>query len=344
MDITLKLLEVTQEPLIGRDTPGAEDNRWGCEGGLVLEEGGYVHIFTTESWAPPKFDNTRLAHWRAKDGINFERVSTVYDGSFDAPHEIWTDKPWTPYPIYNDDEDRWNMFYTGYRGGHQEESRKKARRYKEDLGTPIIRAVSTTHGREGLGGPYEVADYVFSGGPDADPWEGGGSAVSFFPFKVLNGWLAFFGCNQFSGRQDVQFVPGLASSPSLAGPWKRLSHRNPVMMDERFVENPVVFPLGDNNFITFYDGETMHGIAYAYSKGGEVWSKEKVLWLESPPTKWAWWMRTPLGIIPRDSGGYWLYYTAFDYGPIDYDDPEEKPWYHRGFGTVGRIGIDIETS
>lgn len=341
MEVTLKLLEVTPEPLIGRHTPGTEDNRWGCEGGLVLQEGGRVHIFTTECYAPPKFDTTRLAHWHSSDGVSFERVSTIYDKNSPAPDELKTELPWTPYPIYNEDEERWNLFFTGYRSRHQKDFPKKARKYQEDLGTPIIRAYSEETGRNGLGGPYTVTDYVFAGGKFSDPWEGGGSAVSFFPFQVKNGWRAFFGCNQFTSRQDVFFVPGLAKSPSLAGPWERLSHLNPVLMDDRFVENPVVYPIGNNNYITFYDGETMHGIAYAYSKGGDHWSKEKVLWLDSPPTRWAWWMRTPLGIIPRAAGGYWLYYTAFDFAAIDYDDPEEKPWYHRGFGTVGRIGIEI---
>lgn len=341
MEVRLELLEVTQEPLIGRNTPGTEDNRWGFEGGFVLEEGGFVHVFTTEVYAPPKFDNTRLAHWRSKDGLTFERMSTLYDGSSPAPDELRTNLPWTPYPVYNEEEGRWNLFFTGYRGGHQAETRKRARQFAEDIGTPIIRAVAETNGRAGIGGPYTVTDYVFGGGKYADPWEGGGSAVSFFPFKVRHGWRAFFGCNQFKTRQDVCFVPGLAKSDSLSGPWERVSHLNPVLMDDRFVENPVVYPIGGNDYITFYDGETVHGIAYAYSRGGEHWSKEKVLWLESPPTRWAWWMRTPLGIIPRAAGGHWLYYSAFDYVEINYDDPEEKPWYHRGFGTVGRIGIAI---
>jgi len=342
VSISLKLLEVTQEPLIGRTTPGTEDNRWGMEGGLVVKEGDTVHLFTTEVFTPPKFDNTRLAHWQSADGLRFERVGTVIDAKTPCPEELHSDLPWTPYPIFNEEEDRWNLFYTGYQGGHQEETRRNA--VERNWGTPIIRAVSTTSGREGIGGPYNIEDCAFHGGTSADEWEGKGSAVSFFPFRVEDRWLAFFGCNQFNTRQNVKFLPGLAESPSLQGPWKRLTHRNPVCMDDRFVENPVVYDLGEDEFITFYDGETVHGIAYATSKGGEVWSKEQVLWLESPPTPWAWWLRTPLGMIPRDQGGFWLYYTAFDYAEFDPEDPTEKPFYHRGFGTVGRIGIEIERS
>lgn len=333
MEISLELLEVTQEPLIGRHTPGAENIRWGCEGGLVLEESGYVHVFTTECHAPPKISNTRLAHWRSPDGVTFERVSTLCEADSPAPDHLRSAMPWTPYPIFNDEEDRWNLFYVGYGSGSGSD-------------TQIIRSVSEKPGREGLGGPYAPADCPIRGGADADPWEGTGSAVSFFPFKVRHGWLGFFGCNQVNTRNDVRFIPGLARSPSLSGPWTRLSHRNPVKMDDRFIENPIVYPVGDDHFVTFYDGETVHGIAYAYSHGGETWSREKVLWLESPPTPWAWWMRTPLGLIPREDGGHWLYYTAFDYADFDTNDPDEprSRWYHRGFGTVGRIGIDIHLS
>ncbi|HEY0008463.1 MAG TPA: hypothetical protein VGB55_07050 [Tepidisphaeraceae bacterium] len=318
----LVLLEETQTACIAPGMPGTEDNRYGCEGGLVIKEDGQYHCFTTEVWGSPKLRKTRLAHWHSVDGLNFSRKSTaIAPGQVAAGTVTDAKEPWTPYPIYNEAEGRWNLFYTGY-------------------GSPIgsiLRAASDVPGRSGISGPWTPIDSPTA--PSADKVFRQGN--SFFPFRAGGRWMAFFGHNTYSAkttRDDWRFFVSLASAPSLNGPWEPINQSAPVLMDERFVENPVVHELSPGKFITLYDGETVHGIAYATSSNGVDWNREQVLWLSSPPTPWAWHMRTPLGLVHEKDDIYSLYYTAFDY---EEPHPREQPLYHYGFGRLGRVTVRV---
>lgn len=328
----LTCLDIDPVPLIGRGHPGTEDNENGLEGGIVTRHNGRYHLFSTEVCGRPdsdfKFAYTRLAYWCSEDGQTFERLSTLVKsarGEDGKPRETWT-----PYPIYNHDEGRWNLFHAEH-GGRR--------------GSRIPRCVSQTPGPEGIAGPYAYADDAMDA-TGSQPWESNG-VPSFFPYQLDDGtWRAFYGGHNIhaaglnSTRNDWKFQVGLARADRLAGPWTRLPG-NPVQMDPRFVENPVVHRLPDNTFITLYDGETVHGIAYAFSKDGETWSPEQQLFLPSPPTPWAWWLRTPLGLVETDDGdnSYWLYYTAFD---GEDRKPPKHPAYHKGFGTLGRIRVRVD--
>lgn len=301
--------------------PGTEDNRYGVEGGLVIKEAGTYHCFTTEVWGSPKLRKTRLAHWSSRDGLNFARQSTVIHPVADCVSVADAAEPWTPYPIYNEAEGRWNLFYTGY-------------------GAPvgsILRAVSQTTGRGGIGGPWTPTDSPTGHSPN-DLFRRG---VSFFPWKTRDRWLAFYGHNTIvpgSTRDDWRFLVSLAEAPSLNGPWNPLNGGAPVLMDDRFVENPIVLELAPGKFIALYDGETTHGIAYATSTDGVNWNREQVLWLTSPPTPWAWHMRTTIGLVHERDDVYALYYTAFDHEEAE---PREQPLYHYGFGRMGRLLVRV---
>jgi hypothetical protein len=330
--IRLILIEETQTPILGRATPGSEDIEFGCEGGQVIVEDGEYHLFTTEVHGRPKLQATRLGHWRSGDGLHFTRHATIAVPMPDAPAPLDYNSPWTPYPIFNEREDHWNLFFVGY----------------GKRGATIVRARSRAAGRSsGLLGPWENVDAPIV--PDGKPlwWMSGhGGAVSFFPYEVDGRWLAFFGHNNIrpaTTRDDWRFFVGLAQAPALAGPWTPIDHLNPVLLDERFVENPVVVRLRDRLWIALYDGETTAGIAYATSTDGVQWSSERVLWLTSPPAPWAWHMRTPLGMValPGTDGLYTLYYTAFDQSE---PHPMQDPIYHAGFGTVGRLVVRVVDS
>jgi hypothetical protein len=324
--IKLHLLEETQEACIGPGMAGTEDNKFGCEGGIVIKEQGIYHCFTTEVWGSPKLSKTRLAQWTSSDGVHFTRIGTIVKPELDTTSNVYYREPWTPYPIYNEKENRWNLFFTGY-----------------GIGSRIVRAVSKTPGRKGLNGPWENKEIVIGEQPKKNrlpdaPSDGN----SFFPYQVGEKWLAFYGFSNYSPkttRNDWKFQVALAESKSLNGPWKMVNNGKPVLMDDRFVENPVVHRLAPNKYIALYDGETTHGIAYAVSNDGLNWGREKALWLTSPPTPWAWAMRTPLGLVHEHDDVYALYYTAFDYSE---KEPREKPIYHNGFGRVGRLLVRVE--
>jgi hypothetical protein len=111
--IKLHLLEETQQACIGPRMAGTEDNKFGCEGGIVIKDQGIYYCFTTEVWGSPKLLNTRLAQWNSSDGVHFTRIGTIIKPESDTTSGVYYREPWTPYPIYNEREQRWNLFFTG---------------------------------------------------------------------------------------------------------------------------------------------------------------------------------------------------------------------------------------
>ena len=61
------------------------------------------------------------------------------------------------------------------------------------------------------------------------------------PCQVMGGLL-----RELYGSAHTEKLPlsswqvGLATAPSLAGPWKRCSDFNPLKVESRFIENPIV--------------------------------------------------------------------------------------------------------
>jgi hypothetical protein len=105
---------------------------------------------------------------------------------------------------------------------------------------------------------------------------------------------------------------GLASAPELAGPWTRVAGLNPIAIDKRFVENPVVSRLDDGWYIAVYNSIKADSIGYTTSSDGIHWSQGANLAIE--PRGLGHWgnpVRTPLGLIPEGNGTFTLFYTGF---------------------------------
>ncbi len=87
---------------------------------------------------------------------------------------------------------------------------------------------------------------VISGGDQMliKPGEGLQGVDSFFPFQAADGkWYGFYGSAQTQTKMNPAYPKwsvGLAEALGLAGPWKRCKTGNPVIMDPKFAENPVV--------------------------------------------------------------------------------------------------------
>jgi len=138
-EYTLELIEASLTPLIDNNNPGSEGNKRGYEGGTVFMKDGIYHMFVTEEineWV-----GTRTGYWQSKDGIIWERISTIQQ-SVDKPNDP-RNAVWSPMPIYNNNEDRWNLFYVGYEKYGQTNGR-------------VFRAISAAKGMDGLAGPYSV--------------------------------------------------------------------------------------------------------------------------------------------------------------------------------------------
>jgi len=89
-NVQLQFISVHPQPIIGKGTKGAETVRFGFEGGTAVKLFGYYYIFTTENFDEPKTAAVRLALWKSKDGIQFNRIYQLAETNFN-----WT----IPAPI-----------------------------------------------------------------------------------------------------------------------------------------------------------------------------------------------------------------------------------------------------
>jgi hypothetical protein len=304
--IELSVLDLRSRPVIGKDTPGAEGNQGGFEGGRAVKLGGAYHLFTTEMAGVPSSVKTKLAHWRSDDRLAWKRVSTLFDssGKFDGsdPRAAL----WAPMPIWNEEAGRWNVFYVAYRAAPN-----TPQKWLLNYEGRIWRAVSKTPGREGIGGPYEDAGVVLEPDKDSQPWEGLQGTDSFFPYRVGRRWYGFY------GSANTEVIPcsgwhvGLASADSLAGPWKRLPDGNPTPLEKTWgVENPVVTRLPSGWYVAVFD---LLGpgnfLGYTSSRDGVHWAPASHLVLKGTE-EWLIDSRTPLGLIEEADGAFTLFYTG----------------------------------
>lgn len=306
--LELKVVGEHTGPLIGPGHPGVEDNRSGFETGCVVMQNGTAHMFVNEMFGIPH-RNLRIAHWVAEAGGGWRRVGTIVESIAGRSPLNPRSEVWLTGIAYDEIESRWNIFYVAYHGGDGAVGEIAA----SDYYGKIWRAVSDLPGRAGVGGPYRDVDIIMR--PDADSlsWEGQQGVDSFFPWQVGDQWFAFYGSHNHIPRGP--WLVGLAQSPGLAGPWRRVPSESPTPLVKEFVENPVVLQLGARRWITVYDSNSPHAIGYSFSSDGVHWTQEKTLIVQSEGNRWSgdnglWDVRTPLGLLPADDGSYDLIYTA----------------------------------
>lgn len=294
---TISIGYVHSEPVITRGTPGTGTNRYGFEGGRALKlEDGY-HIFTTEMAGNPIWAKTRLAHWHGTTRESWKRVGTVFESSGDFTGSDTRACLWSPMPTYDTELERWVLTYVCYRS----KPNTPASWYRNYDGR-IALAVSQSPGRGGIAGPYHEKEIVLAPGEHSAAWEGTMGIDSFYPFRTEGGWLAWYGSSPESN--------GLASAPSLHGPWSRLSVEGPVT---RHTENPVVDRLDDGRYIAVFDGCGSHRkMGYMLSPDGLVWSAPRFFDFDGREEKWWALSRTPLGVIHETDGSFTVFFTAYN--------------------------------
>ena len=321
----VKLFEVVgngSHVVIDEGDPGTDGIKYGFEGGRVVKLDGCYHMVTAERYGDPELVKMRLAYWKSKDGEAWERISTLYESSGEFEGNDPRAALWGPMPIFDDQSDQWYLVYVAYRA-------------KPNDGTGwylnyegrIWLAKSTTPGRGGIGGPYEDIGIILQPGKDSDPWEGLQGTDSFFPYKVGDCWYAFYGSAQTQKDRNPAYpkwAVGLARADRLEGPWERLSHLNPVILDPKFAENPVVSQLDDGRYIAMLDGGWgAPGCGYSVSDDGIHWSRAV---FSDVASHGKWWtaMRTPMGLILEEDGTYTVFHTALT---------------ESGFAKVGRVRL-----
>jgi len=321
VQVTIEVISGSESPVLTKGMPGMEDIKYGLEGGTVIKRPDGYHLFTAEMVGDPHWVKMKLGHWLSADGKNWKRINTLFESSGNFTGSDPRAAVWSPMPFFNSKEDRWNLFYVGYKS-------------KPDSGEMwfgnyegrIFRAVSKTIGKDGIAGPYEDVNLILEPGKESEPWEGLQGTDSFFPYEAADG--KFYG---FYGSSKSQFKPipawqiGLASAESPEGPWERRSELNPLNNGLSFIENPVVTKLDNGLYLTVADagydssGFQRHAFGYYWSKDGIHWSKERLCYLENIVPRWWNWMRTPLCLIRDNDSIYTVFHTAYskqDYGSV----------------------------
>jgi hypothetical protein len=284
--------------------------KYGFEGGRVIRLGETYHLFISEMTGDPKWCKTMLAHWTSGDGQTFTRRSTLYESTGDYTGKDPRAALFLPIPIYNERENRWNLFYSAFKSAPS-----AGGRWLLNHEGRIWRAASKIPGADGIGGPYEDVGIVLQPGSDSDPWEGLQGTDSFFPFHVGNEWLAFYGSAHTQRWPTDFWGVGLARADSLAGPWKRISAINPVLKPR--AENPHVVKVREGMYAAVLDAvyeqhPENKRIGYSFSIDGRNWMPPRYVTLDAGENNWINQIRTPISIIPQKDDRLLVYYTATD--------------------------------
>ena len=292
-------------PVLTIRSAGAEGNKYGFEGGRVLKIKGAYHLFTSEMTGDPHWVKMRLGHWTSSDRVHWKRVATLAESSGDFTGKDQRAALWSPLPIYDPAEKRWNLFYVAYQSAPD-----TSQQWLTNHEGRIWRAVSATRGEDGIGGPYEDVGVILQRGKDSDPWEGLQGTDSFFPYRVGESWYAFYGSAHTEKLPISLWQVGLARAAALAGPWVRCTDMNPLKVESRFVENPIVTKLGDGTYVAVYDTDAPNAVGYTFSSDGIHWSQGQHLVVQEGNDVWASDVRTPLGLIAEGPDSFSLFYTA----------------------------------
>jgi hypothetical protein len=296
-------------PALTVRSPGAEGNKYGFEGGTVLKVAGAYHLFTSEMVGDPEWVKMKLAHWVSRDRMHWQRAGTLFESSGNFTGDDPRASLWAPMPVFDAKENRWNLFYVAYRAAPD-----TPQEWRNNYEGQIWRAVSETAGEGGIGGPYRDAGIVLKPGPDSDSWEGLQGTDSFFPYRVGGAWYGFYGSAHTEKLPITSWQVGLAKAADLPGPWTRCTAMNPVALDPRFVENPVVTRLADGTYVAVYDNDRKNTIGYAFSADGVHWPAGQSLTVQEGSGTWARDVRTPLGLVPEGKGKFTLFYTGYEKG------------------------------
>jgi hypothetical protein len=297
-------------PVLTTRSEGAQGNKYGFEGGRVVKLKDTYHLFSSEMVADPHWVKMRLAHWTSQDRVHWKRLATLAESSGDFTGKDPRAALWSPLPVYDPKEGRWNLFYVAYQAAP--DTRQEWLTNHEGR---IWRAVSLTPGEDGIGGPYQDVGVVLERGKNSDSWEGLQGTDSFFPYQTAVGWYAFYGSAHTEKLPISLWQVGLAKAPDLAGPWTRCTGLNPLKVENRFIENPIVTKLSDGTFVAVYDTDAPNAIGYTLSSDGIHWSTGQHLVVQAGRGIWATEVRTPLGLIDEGDGLFTLFYTANEKGP-----------------------------
>jgi hypothetical protein len=303
--LELVVTKQLDSPVLTVRSAGAEGNKYGFEGGRVLKIEGTYHLFTSEMVGNPHWVKMKLAHWVSQDRMHWQRIGTLLESSGDFTGKDPRASLWSPMPVYDTKNERWNLFYVAYRAAPD-----TAHEWRTNFDGQVWRAISKKPGPGGIGGPYQDAGIILHPGKNSDSWEGLQGTDSFFPYRVGNTLWAFYGSAHTETLPIPLWQVGLASAPTLAGPWTRATEQNPLKIEPKFIENPIVSRLVDGSYVAVYDTKEPESIGYTFSSDGIHWSVGQHLVVQKGAGVWSNDVRTPLGLIEEGRDKFTIFYTA----------------------------------
>ena len=311
---TLRVNYVQPTPVISIRSKGAEDIKYGFEGGRVVKVNGTYHLFTSEMYQSPVWVKMRLGYWVSRDKMNWKRVGTIRESSGDFTGKDPRAALWSPLPVWDEENNEWNLFYVAYKSAPGTSDK-----FLLNHEGRIWRSVSKTKGLAGISGPYEDKGVILEPGSGSQSWEGLQGTDSFFPWKVGKTWYAFYGSAKTETKPIGWWRVGFCTASSLAGPWERLTGKNPAEIEKVFIENPIVTPVPDKGWLVVYDNQGKGTFGWAHSRDGVIWPQGKSVVIDSTQNFWCKDVRTPLGLVDEGNGKYTMFYTGFESTP-DWDE------------------------
>jgi len=195
---------------------------------------------------------------------------------------------------------------------------------------------------EGIDGPYPAGNATILLDEEMgkkESWEGGQGDDSFHAWQLDNGtWMGFYGSHGGQSPGDpichaCEWQVGLATAPTLSGPWVRIQDLNPASYIERpeGIENPIVSRTTDKavnrTYVAVYDAlmpDQIKGkgdvVGITESADGVHWSPAQYVSLNASACA-AGVVRTPQGLVAEPDkckGCYSMLYTidAGSYRPV----------------------------
>jgi hypothetical protein len=285
----LSLVAGSVQEVVGRGSPGTEQNLYGFEDGSCVKAGGEYYCFPSEEWAPPHWISMRLAVWESPDAIHWARLQTLWQSTADtASASDVRAALWSQIVIL--DGSTWHNFHIGYNAWQN--GNYWGRPFDEvGLGSSPV-------------GPY--ADHGQINVVWTKGWEGAQGTDSFYPYQVGSTWYALFGSHGYTNF----WGNGVAkSSGDLDGPWTEVA--GPLSnVEPTYMENPIVAKVG-TTYVALYTNVVNNPATMGWmtSPDGVNWTRGQPLNLGLPSNYSAF---APLSLIPESDGTYTMMFTGQD--------------------------------
>ncbi len=347
--LRLQVVKTWPNPVIGKNSPGAETIPGGFEGGNSVKitiNGKPEYHFFAHSYPELDWSQSQLDHWVSGDGVGFRHVGVLlrnYRDEQAGMNHIFT----APIPYYDEEQKRWHLFY-GEFVNHTT--------WTPESGTMWC-ATSKTPGLNGINGPYDF--------PGSKTFVPGRYIPKEFvpvsnsvPYQVNDGRWATLICPYLWTESAKTMMPGgwpitIGFAPSPLGPFAVDEMVSlPMIEPTGFTENPMPIKVrgsrtGRPYWVAVFDFlapevsafTPKNVFGFSWSEDGVHWPKEhgQIVNVDDglPAGQRGWWrgawaIRTPHQMIDEGEGTYTVFFTG-----------ASTDNYFAGFRAVGMVRVKL---